>query len=82
MFPLFQVLCVKRIWIFFLGFKKFFNLFLAALGLHCFTRAFSSCIEQRLVFLAVYRFLTVVTALVMEHGVLGTQASIVSDLGL
>ena len=73
MIPLFQILCVNSIYIyiyiFFLGLKKK-TLFLAALGLHCFTQAFSSCIEQRLLFIALHRFLTVVTPLVMGHGLL------------
>ena len=46
----------------------FFYLFLAVLGLrHC-TRAFSSCGEQGLLFVAVRGLLTVVTSLVVEHG--------------
>ena len=34
-------------------FKKFIYLFLAALGLHCCVRAFSSCSEQGLLFIVV-----------------------------
>ena len=34
-------------------FFKFFNLFLAVLGLHCYTWAFSSCGERGLLFVAV-----------------------------
>ena len=45
----------------------FFNLFLAALGLCCCTRAFSSCGEQGLLFIAVHRLLTAVASLVAEH---------------
>ena len=45
----------------------FFNLFLAALGLCCCTRAFSSCGEQGLLFIAVHRLLTAVASLVSEH---------------
>ena len=41
---------------------------LAALGLHCCARAFSSCDEQGLLFIAVHRFLIVVASLVVEHG--------------
>ena len=33
------------------------KLFLAALGLHCFVRAFSSCDQQRLLLVAVHRLL-------------------------
>ena len=43
------------------------NLFLVALDLHC-TRAFSSCGEWGLLFVAVHRLLIVVASLVAEHG--------------
>ena len=43
-------------------------LFLAALGLHCCVRAFSSCSEQGLLFVAVSRLLIAVASLVVEHG--------------
>ena len=43
-------------------------LFLAALGLRCCTRAFSSCSEQGLLFVAVHRLLIAVASLVTEHG--------------
>ena len=46
----------------------FIYLFLAALGLRCCTRAFSSCSEQRLLFVAVHRLLIAVASLVAEHG--------------
>ena len=54
--------------IFFLShlFKK--NLFLAALGLRCCTRAFSSCSERGLLFVAVCGLLIAVASLVAEHG--------------
>ena len=45
-----------------------FYLFLAALGLHCCTRAFSSCGEWGLLFVAVCGLLTAVASLVAEHG--------------
>ena len=45
-----------------------FILFLAALGLCCCTRAFSSCGEQGLLFVAVRGLLTAVASLVAEHG--------------
>ena len=45
----------------------FFNLFLAALGLCCRVRAFSSWGKQGLLFVAV-RGLIVVASLVAEHG--------------
>ena len=43
-------------------------LFLAALGLHCCTQAFSSCGEQGLLFVVVCRLLIAVASLVAEHG--------------
>ena len=46
----------------------FIYLFLAALGLRCCTRAFSSCGERGLLFVAVPGFLIVVASLVVEHG--------------
>ena len=48
-------------------FLKFY-LFLAALGLHCCARAFSSCSEWGLLFVAVRGLLTAVASLVVEHG--------------
>ena len=54
----------------FFFFNKFIYLFiylLAALGLRCCTRVFSSCCEQGLLFLAV-RGLLIAVALVAEHG--------------
>ena len=48
-------------------FFKLINLFLTALGLHCCMRAFSSCGEQGLLFIAVSRLLIVVASLVAEH---------------
>ena len=41
---------------------------LAALGLHCCARAFSSCSKQGLLFVAVRGLLIVVASLVAEHG--------------
>ena len=56
-------------------FFKLIYLFMAALGLHCCTQAFSSCGEQGLLFVAVRRLLVavhrlfiVVASLVVEHG--------------
>ena len=43
-------------------------IFLAALGLHCCTRAFSSCGERGLLFVVVHGLLTAVASLVAEHG--------------
>ena len=52
---------------FFFKFNLFY-LFLAVLGLCCCARAFSSCGEQGLLFVAVHRLLIVVASLVAEHG--------------
>ena len=52
---------------FFNKFIYFIYLFLAALGLRCCARAFSSCSEQGLLFVVVRRPLIVVASLVAEH---------------
>ena len=49
-------------------FIYFIYLFLAALGLRCCARAFSSCGEWGLLFVAVRGLLTAVASLVAEHG--------------
>ena len=46
----------------------FIYLFLAVLGLHCCARAFSSCGELGLLFVAVCGLLIVVASLFEEHG--------------
>ena len=43
-------------------------LFLAALGLRCCPRAFSSCGERGLLFIAVHGLLNAVASLAAEHG--------------
>ena len=48
--------------------NKFIYLFLAALGLRCCARAFSSCREQGLLFVVVCGLLIAVASLVVEHG--------------
>ena len=53
---------------FFFLINLFICLFLAALGLRCCTRAFSSCGERGLLFVAVRRLLIAVASLVAEHG--------------
>ena len=45
-----------------------FILFLAALGLRCCMRAFSSCGERGLLFGVVHGLLIAVASLVVEHG--------------
>ena len=54
--------------VFFLNQFILFYLFLAALGLRCCVRAFSSCGERGPLFVAVRRLLTAVASLVAEHG--------------
>ena len=52
----------------FLNLLKLINyLFLAALGLHCCTQAFSSCGERGLLFVVVLGLLIVVASLFVEH---------------
>ena len=46
----------------------FIYLFLVALGLRCCARAFSSCGEWGLLFVAVHGLLIAVASLVAEHG--------------
>ena len=50
--------------------KNFFNLFLflAALGLRCCSRAFSSCGERGLLFVVMHGLLIAAASLVAEHG--------------
>ena len=48
--------------------NKFIYLFLAVLGLHCCVRAFSSCSERGLLFVAVCMLLIAVASLVAEYG--------------
>ena len=59
-----------------------FYLFLAALGLRCCTRAFSSCGEQGLLFVAVRGLLIVVASLCCRAWALGMRASVVVARGL
>ena len=58
-FPTFYYLFIKIYFIY---------LFLAALGLRCCMRAFSSCCEQGLFFVVVRGLLIEVASLVAEHG--------------
>ena len=52
----------------FFFFRNLFILFLAALGLRCCARAFSSCGERGLLFVVVRGLLIAVASLVAEHG--------------
>ena len=61
------ICCQKRIESFLFLFIVFI-FFLAALGLRCCARAFSSCGERGLFFVAVHRLLIMVASLVAEHG--------------
>ena len=49
-------------------FYKFIYLVLAALGLRCWARAFSSCGERGILFVVVHGLLIAVASLVAEHG--------------
>ena len=60
----------------------FIYLFLAALSLHCCTRAFSSCGERRLLFIVVCGLLTAAACLCCGERALGTQALLVVAHGL
>ena len=60
----------------------FIYLFLAVLGLHCCVRAFSSCGERGLLFVAVCGLLIVVASLCCGAWALDTQASVVVAHGL
>ena len=77
---LFMFLCNKfSIIIFYCFFNKFIYLFMAALGLRCCPRAFSSCREWGLLFVAVCGLLIAVASLITEHGL---QARGLSSCGL
>ena len=65
-----------------LFFINLFIYFLAALGLHCCKRAFSSCGERGLLFVAVRRLLIVVAYLCCRAGALGVWASVAAAQGL
>ena len=54
--------------LFFLFYFIYLFIYLAALGLRCCVRAFSSCGERGLLFVAVHTFLIAVASLVAEHG--------------
>ena len=54
--------------LFFSLINLFIYLFMAALGLHCCVRAFSSCGERGLFFVLVHGLLIAVASLVEKHG--------------
>ena len=64
-------------YIFFFRFYLFIYLFLAALGLHCCARAFSSCGERGPLFIAVRGLLIAVACLCCKAQALGARASVV-----
>ena len=57
-------------------------LFLAVLGLRCCARAFSSCGERGLLFIAVRGLLIALASLVAEHGIRSVRASVDAARGL
>ena len=61
----------------FFFFNKFIYLFLAALGLHCCSWAFSGCGERGLLFIAVRGLLIVVASVCCGARALGAWASVV-----
>ena len=67
---------------FFFLINLFIYLFLAALGLRCCTRAFSSCGKRGLLFVAVRGLPIVVASLCCGARALGVQASVVVARGL
>ena len=54
--------------IYFLKIYSYIYIVWAALGLRCCARAFSSCGERGLLFIAMHRLLITVASLVAEHG--------------
>ena len=66
---------------FFFNINLFIYLFLTVLGLHCCARAFSSCGEQGLLFIAVRGLLTAVASRCRARA-LGARASVVVAHGL
>ena len=61
---------------FFFSLKIYVFYFLAALGLHCYTWAFSSCSQWGLLFVAVHQLLIAVASLDVEHGLQGVWVSV------
>ena len=57
-------------------------LFLTVLGLCCCIRAFSSCVEWGLLFVAAHQLLIAVAPLVARHGLQGARAEVVETHGL
>ena len=70
---------VSQIFLLSVAYLFFFkiNLFLAVSGLRCCARAFSSCGERGLLFVAVRRLLIAVASLCCGARALGTRASVV-----
>ena len=61
-------LMFRFVFFFLINLFLFIYLSLAVLGLRCCVRAFSSCGERGLLFVAVHAFLIAVASLVAEHG--------------
>ena len=68
--------------LFFFSLNEFIYLFLAALGVRYCARAFSSCGERGLLFLAVCRLLIAVASLCCKAWALGARASVVVARGI
>ena len=63
----YYLIMISKLKFFFLNKFIYLFYFLAALGLRCCARAFSSCSERRLLFVAVRWLLIAVASLVGEH---------------
>ena len=68
MWDSFYLFWLVDLWVVFFKLILFIYLFLAALGLRCYARIFSSCGERGLPFVVVRRLLVAVASLVAEHG--------------
>ena len=62
------VLCLLKFFLNLFLKNIYLFIFLAALGLHCYARAFSSCGQRGLLFVVVRGLLIAVASLVAEHG--------------
>ena len=68
--------------VFFFFFNLFIYLFMVASGLRCCMRAFCSCSERGLLFVAVRGLLIAVASLYCRARALGARASVVVAVGL
>ena len=58
--------------------ERFYYLFLASLGRHCCARAFSSCGEQRLLFIALQGLLNEMASLAAKRGLCSKDSIVVA----